>query len=73
MTSFVISFLTSQDNCPWVANRNQCDFDKDGLDNLCDNCPSVKNPSQEDFDDDGEGDKMVMVMVRMMFVIYLCY
>ena len=40
-----------------MANRNQYDFDKDGLGNLCDNCPSVKNPSQEDFDDDGEGDK----------------
>lgn len=57
MASHVILLFTSQDNCPWVANRNQYDFDKDGLGNLCDNCPSLKNPSQEDFDDDGEGDK----------------
>lgn len=29
-----------QDNCPFVPNVDQADFDADGVGDLCDNCPS---------------------------------
>ena len=46
-----------QDNCRWVPNTYQIDFDRDGHGNLCDNCPKVKNPNQEDYDEDGQGEE----------------
>ncbi len=56
------------DNCPFVPNPNQkdwnndgigdaCqDFDKDGVFDLNDNCPTIPNENQHDLDEDGIGD-----------------
>ncbi|MBP5592055.1 thrombospondin type 3 repeat-containing protein [bacterium] len=56
------------DNCPFVPNPNQedwnndgigdaCqDFDKDGVIDLNDNCPTIPNEDQNDLDGDGTGD-----------------
>jgi OOP family OmpA-OmpF porin len=59
----------ASDNCPWNANVDQADLDRDGLGDVCDddidgdgilnvsdNCPTVANPNQEDRDGDGVGD-----------------
>jgi hypothetical protein len=44
------------DNCPYVFNPDQQDYDNDGFGNHCDNCPMAFNPDQMDIDDDGIGD-----------------
>lgn len=45
-----------QDNCPWVANRDQADGDGDSVGDACDNCAAVSNAPQRDGDGDGLGD-----------------
>lgn len=45
-----------QDNCPFVANRDQLDTDNDKVGDACDNCPAVANADQLDTDGDGKGD-----------------
>ncbi len=45
-----------QDNCPFVANREQADSDGDSIGDACDNCASDVNRDQSDLDGDGAGD-----------------
>jgi hypothetical protein len=58
-----------EDNCPFIPNPSQANFDADeygdacdgdidgdGIHNWYDNCKYASNPSQADFDDDGVGD-----------------
>ncbi|MFT6334361.1 MAG: hypothetical protein ACJATI_001099 [Halioglobus sp.] len=47
---------TQNDNCPYIANGNQADWDGDGRGDACDNCPKDFNPNQNDNDQDGKGD-----------------
>ena len=54
-TDGILSCL--QDNCVYVPNPDQRDFDRDGLGDACDNCASVRNVKQMDIDWDGLGDK----------------
>ena len=44
------------DNCPYVYNWDQADYDLDGFGDACDNCPLDPNPGQSDLDGDGVGD-----------------
>src|SRR3954469_6963527 len=57
------------DNCPFIANADQADLDRDGSGDACDpdddgdgaadtidNCPVLANPTQLDEDRDGTGD-----------------
>lgn len=46
----------ANDNCPFVANRDQTDSDGDGVGDACDNCKADPNPTQSDIDGDGVGD-----------------
>ena len=48
--------LDCDDNCPFIGNADQLDFDGDALGDLCDNCPWIANPGQADADGDGVGD-----------------
>ena len=55
----LISHLISspQDNCVYVHNPDQRDFDRDGFGDACDNCASVRNNHQMDIDFDSLGDE----------------
>ena len=44
------------DNCIFIVNSNQDDYDNDTVGDACDNCVNISNPSQMDFDGDGKGD-----------------
>jgi hypothetical protein len=46
----------SEDNCPFVHNFDQSDYDADGVGDACDNCPDAYNPDQIDNDLDYFGD-----------------
>jgi hypothetical protein len=46
----------ASDNCPYVYNPDQSDFDKDGVGDTCDNCEMKANPDQKDSDGDKIGD-----------------
>lgn len=48
--------LFKQDNCPFVFNPRQYDYDRDDVGDRCDNCPYNSNPDQTDTDNNGEGD-----------------
>ena len=48
--------LVEQDNCPFVYNPRQYDYDRDDVGDRCDNCPYNSNPDQTDTDGNGEGD-----------------
>ena len=45
-----------QDNCPFIYNPQQYDYDRDDVGDRCDNCPYNHNPDQTDTDNNGEGD-----------------
>ena len=49
-------FLLNNDNCPYVNNADQLDWDNDGIGNPCDNCPEISNPDQADADNNFIGD-----------------
>ena len=51
--------LVTGSDCVVDANHNlngQCDWDSDGVGDICDNCPKVANGGQVDSDGDGIGD-----------------
>jgi len=61
--------LDGSDNCPYSANADQADLDKDGTGDVCDtdldgdgvlnstdNCLRIENADQADLDEDGIGD-----------------
>lgn len=53
----LLIFLSlKQDNCPFVYNPRQYDYDRDDVGDRCDNCPYNSNPDQTDTDNNGEGD-----------------
>ena len=54
----ILPFLPhgEQDNCPFVYNPRQYDYDRDDVGDRCDNCPYNSNPDQTDTDGNGEGD-----------------
>lgn len=44
------SILNKDDNCPYIANRDQRDSDNDGVGDVCDNCVMIPNKNQKDSD-----------------------
>ncbi len=48
--------LNGHDNCDYVSNPDQANFDGDRFGDACDNCVDVSNKDQADSDDDGLGD-----------------
>lgn len=53
--AFLFIFF-KQDNCPFIFNPRQYDYDRDDVGDRCDNCPYNSNPDQTDTDNNGEGD-----------------
>lgn len=51
-----LSLFLKQDNCPFIYNPRQYDYDRDDVGDRCDNCPYNSNPDQTDTDNNGEGD-----------------
>ena len=64
------TILNEDDNCPFVSNTDQEDFDQNEIGDACegdsdgdgitddrDNCKVIKNPTQSDADNDDIGDK----------------
>jgi len=45
--------IDSQDNCPFVSNKDQKDYDKDWVWDVCDNCKMMKNSDQKDENKNG--------------------
>lgn len=52
----LVFLFLKQDNCPFVYNPRQYDYDRDDVGDRCDNCPYNSNPDQTDTDNNGEGD-----------------
>ncbi|CAB1339848.1 unnamed protein product [Coregonus sp. 'balchen'] len=50
------TYHCKKDNCPFVYNPRQYDYDRDDIGDRCDNCPYNSNPDQTDTDSNGEGD-----------------
>lgn len=73
--------LFKQDNCPFVFNPRQYDYDRDDVGDRCDNCPYNSNPDQTDTDNNGEGDacavdidgdgKKIDKLINKMFKAFL--
>ncbi len=51
------SNICPEDNCPYIFNLDQVDFDDDGIGDLCDNCPEKDNSDQANNDNDTLGDE----------------
>ena len=56
MKIIMSSLSILQDNCPFISNTYQQDFDNDQVGDICDNCEWDHNTYQEDTDKDGKGD-----------------
>ncbi|OXB65695.1 hypothetical protein ASZ78_015446 [Callipepla squamata] len=50
------TYHCKKDNCPFIYNPQQYDYDRDDVGDRCDNCPYNHNPDQIDTDNNGEGD-----------------
>lgn len=69
--------ILPQDNCPFIYNPEQYDYDRDDVGDRCDNCPYDHNPDQIDTDSNGEGDACAVDIdgdgtVWLAFVTPLC-